>query len=135
MILVKHIVEMKRVTKGGYNPKFNCWGATQYALGERKRYGWVGSTVMTKWLNQKTTTVNSEESLELGDILVITNSASEELIHTATYCGKGRWFQKVGKFQATFNSQNEVIKQYSTDIYVRNLKDLQVTIRRLNKKK
>jgi cell wall-associated NlpC family hydrolase len=115
MIIQSNIDQMKEISECGYCPKFNCWGATQYALGHRKKYGWVGEQVMWRWLKSKTVLVSDDH--QVGDILVISDNRYNQLIHTAVYLGDGIWFHKEGKFEASFHTKQTVIKKYTNEIY------------------
>jgi cell wall-associated NlpC family hydrolase len=132
MIKSDHIEEMKALTKHGICTKFNCWGATQYALGQRKRYGWIGENVMWRWLDSKTVVVLDE--LQVGDILVISDLKYNELIHTAVYMGNDLWFHKEGKFDASIETKDNVIEKYTNEEYFRGGRIPHIEIRRLTKK-
>jgi cell wall-associated NlpC family hydrolase len=121
------------LARDGYNSSFNCWGATQYALGQRKRWGWVGENVMWRWLNSKTEVVTGK--VRLGDVLVISSALRGNLIHTAVYMGEGLWFHKQGKFEASSQSKSKVISIYTTDLYIYNGDHAKVNIHRLKTKK
>lgn len=133
MIIQSHIQQMKDATWDGYNPKFNCWGATQYALGQRKRWGWVGAEVMWRWINTKTTPVEGE--LQEGDVLVISCATYNKLIHTAVYMGNGKWFHKRGRHDTLIQSQQEVEDCYVNDRYFYGDMKAKVSIHRLKLKK
>lgn len=112
MIIKSNIQEMTDNNPDGYNPKFNCWGATQYALGERKKYAWITERVMCQWICEKTVKVE-KNSLKIGDILVISCNEYNKLIHTAVYIGNGKWFHKQGKFETSIMTKEEIIKIYT----------------------
>lgn len=135
MIIQERVQEMRRITSlTGYSKKFNCWGATQYALGHRTRYGWVGESVMSRWLNTKTVLVE-DDSLEVGDILVITCDKRNFLIHTAVYMGNSMWFHKIGKEKATYESKAIVIERYSHRRFYWGGGKAKVELRRVKPKK
>lgn len=128
MIIQSHIEQMVQNTPKGYNPKFNCWGATQYALGKRKTYGWVGIQVMETWLHKNTFKIDGEA--QVGDILVIKSKKNFFLVHTAVYVGQGVWFHKCGKFETAYESQAEVIKRYENSFWGGD--EPEIVVQRLN---
>lgn len=130
MIIQSHIEVLQRVAFTGFTKKYNCWGATQYVLGKRKKYGWVGEQVMRRWLNTKTIEV-SEKEPQIGDILVIECSYYGWLIHTAVYVGNNKWVNKHGKFDLAFETKEQILKEYGTTRYAREEHTVKTTIRRV----
>ena len=112
MINIQNIEDMKWETRTGHSKKFNCWGATQFALGMRKKFAWVSEQVMLKWIDKNTTPVTDE--VTPGDILILKSSLGT-LFHTAVYLGNNNWFHKLGSCETTFSEKEEIIKGYFKD--------------------
>lgn len=90
---------------------FNCWGATMYVLGHEKRLTWIDQGTMIEWLDENTKHhcspscrchLRSEEefytlpdNIQPGDILTMWKG--DDLVHTAVYIGRGKFFHKRGE--------------------------------------
>lgn len=131
MLSQNRINQMTKAASSGYNNKFNCWGATKFALGHLTKYQWVKEDAMMAWLNQKTFQLKPRAKLQSGDILVIQKS-NGYLLHTAIYLGNRLWFHKKGKFETGSESKLKIINTYTSDMYLYGGFTAKISIRRLN---
>lgn len=78
-------------TRTGFWGGFNCWGATLFTLGARRKLEWVECREMENWLMENTRPIHRPR--KQGDILVVERY---DLEHTAVYIGDGKYFHKRG---------------------------------------
>ena len=100
---------------------FNCWGATQFVLGQAEDLWWVGVGEMLAWLKNATKKIYGPR--KKGDVLVITRYGGMQLIHTAVYVGGGLYFHKRGGNHAETTDLKEVMKTYPGDKHYVRLKE------------
>lgn len=80
--------------RGKYASGPNCWGATLLFHGVYKKARFVGVDEMEDWLEKKCFEID-DDNVRWGDILVM-RGGYEELIHTAVFLNKNRYWHKDG---------------------------------------
>lgn len=90
--------------------RFNCWGATLYALNFIDYLEWIDRGQMQDFLNKQTYGI-CENQIEEGDILVLYDEF-EDLIHTAVYIGNKMFWHKLGDMEAEEEYLQDILDTY-----------------------
>jgi NlpC/P60 family len=106
--------------RGGYG--FNCWGATLFTIGAIDKLEWLECDEITEFIENETISI-SESALQRGDILVLIDRW-DEIMHTAIYLGRGKYFHKSGSNHSEITDLRSILHVYYEyeDIYFKRIR-------------
>lgn len=97
---------------GSSGADFNCWGASclYYSLVERPL--WISHETMNDFIDQKFSRLRRSSKLKVNDMVAFYNRG--DLIHTAVFLGRDRFFHKIGAQLCTIDSLKEIKLLYKS---------------------